>query len=113
MEAINKIVKKMLKKKLGAAKGDWPEMLPEALSVINTLYRRSTRETLFFLAFGTKGVLLVEINAATYRMESYDPVENKAQRALNLDVIEKCYLQTTYPPILQLVRQTPIIQNRD
>ncbi|CAL9004490.1 unnamed protein product [Prunus brigantina] len=31
VEAINKIIKKTLKKKLGAAKGNWPEILPEAL----------------------------------------------------------------------------------
>ncbi|CAL8994597.1 unnamed protein product, partial [Prunus brigantina] len=40
--SINKIIKKTLKKKLGAAKGNWPETLPEALWSINTSYRRST-----------------------------------------------------------------------
>ncbi|CAL9017964.1 unnamed protein product [Prunus brigantina] len=42
VEAINKIIKKTLKKKLGAAKGNWPEILPEAIWAINTSYRRST-----------------------------------------------------------------------
>ncbi|CAL2270294.1 unnamed protein product [Prunus armeniaca] len=38
VEAINKIIKKTLKKKLGAANGDWLAILPEALWVINTSY---------------------------------------------------------------------------
>ncbi|XP_021809627.1 uncharacterized protein K02A2.6-like [Prunus avium] len=51
VEAINKIIKRTLKKKLGAAKGAWPDLLPEALWAINTSYRRSTGETPFSLAF--------------------------------------------------------------
>ncbi|CAL9019665.1 unnamed protein product, partial [Prunus brigantina] len=54
VEAINKIIKKTLKKKLGAAKGNWPAILPETLWAINTSYRRSTGETPFSLAFGTE-----------------------------------------------------------
>ncbi|CAL9024100.1 unnamed protein product, partial [Prunus brigantina] len=70
VEAINKIIKKTLKKKLGAAKGNWPEILPEALWSINTSYRRSTGETPFSLAFGTEAVVPVEL-------------------ALNLDLIDE------------------------
>lgn len=62
VEAINKIIKKTLKKKLGAAKGELPEILLEALWAINTSYRRSTGKTLFSLSFGTEAVVPVEIN---------------------------------------------------
>ncbi|CAL2270970.1 unnamed protein product [Prunus armeniaca] len=72
----------MLKKKLGAVKGE----LPEALWAINTSYRRSTYETPFSLAFGTEVVVPVEINAPTCRTTSYDPKQNEAQLALNLDL---------------------------
>ncbi|KAI5345931.1 hypothetical protein L3X38_013808 [Prunus dulcis] len=51
VEAINKIVKKLLKRQLDKAKGAWPEKLPEALWAIRTSYRTSTGETPFSLAF--------------------------------------------------------------
>ncbi|CAL8991543.1 unnamed protein product [Prunus brigantina] len=70
VEAINKIIKKTLKKKLGAAKGNWPEILPEAIWAINTSYRRSTGETPFSLAFGTEAVVPVELRNATYKQRT-------------------------------------------
>ncbi|CAL9011014.1 unnamed protein product, partial [Prunus brigantina] len=93
VEAINKIIKKTLKKKLGAAKGNWPEILPEALWAINTSYRRSTGETPFSLAFGTEAVVPVEVHAPTCRTASYDPQQNENQLALNLDLIDEHRLQ--------------------
>ncbi|CAL9024364.1 unnamed protein product [Prunus brigantina] len=87
VEAINKIIKKTLKKKLGAA--FWPEILPEALWAINTSYRRSTGETPFSLAFGTEAVVPVEVHAPTCRTATYDPQQNEHQLALNLDLIDE------------------------
>ncbi|XP_016647073.1 PREDICTED: uncharacterized protein LOC107880313 [Prunus mume] len=89
VEAINKIIKKTLKKKLGAAKGNWPAILPEALWAINTSYRRSTGETPFSLAFGTEAVVQVEVHAPTCRTASYDPQQNEHQLAHNLDLIDE------------------------
>ncbi|CAL8168643.1 unnamed protein product [Prunus armeniaca] len=63
MGKYNKIIKKTLRKKLGAAKGNWPAILPEALWAINTSYRRSTSEA----------VVPVEVHAPTCRTTSYDP----------------------------------------
>ncbi|KAI5328567.1 hypothetical protein L3X38_027964 [Prunus dulcis] len=42
VEAINKIVKKLLKRQLDKAKGAWPEKLPEALWAIRTSYRTAS-----------------------------------------------------------------------
>ncbi|KAI5351522.1 hypothetical protein L3X38_004413 [Prunus dulcis] len=56
VEAINKIVKKLLKRQLDKAKGAWPEKLPEALWAIRTSYRTSTGETPFSMAFGSEAV---------------------------------------------------------
>ncbi|CAL2245634.1 unnamed protein product [Prunus armeniaca] len=89
VEAMNKIIKKTLKKKLGAAKGNWPAILPEALWAINTYYRRSTGVTSFSLAFCTEAIVSVEVHAPTCRMESYDPQQNEQQLALNLDLIDE------------------------
>ncbi|CAL9002342.1 unnamed protein product, partial [Prunus brigantina] len=54
VEAMNKIVKKLLKRQLEKAKGAWPEKLPEALWAIRTSYRTATGETPFSMAFGSK-----------------------------------------------------------
>ncbi|BFG25370.1 hypothetical protein CerSpe_116440 [Prunus speciosa] len=89
VEAINKIIKKTLKKKLGAARGAWPDLLPEALWAINTSYRRSTGETPFSLAFGTEAVVPVEINAPSCRTASYNPEQNETLLTLNLDLIDE------------------------
>ncbi|KAI5324012.1 hypothetical protein L3X38_033085 [Prunus dulcis] len=61
VEAINKIVKKLLKRQLDKAKGAWPEKLPEALWAIRTSYRTPTGETPFSLTFGSEAVVPVEI----------------------------------------------------
>ncbi|CAL2264968.1 unnamed protein product [Prunus armeniaca] len=89
VEAINKIIKKTLKKKLGATKGNWPAILPKALWAINTSYRKSTGDTPFSLAFGTEVVVMVEVHAPTCRTTSYDPRQNGHQLALNLDLIDE------------------------
>ncbi|CAL8993393.1 unnamed protein product [Prunus brigantina] len=89
VEAINKTIKKTLKKNLGAAKGNWPAIVPEALRAINTSYRRSTGETPFSLAFDTEAIEPVEVHAPTCRTVSYDPPQNEQQLALNLDLINK------------------------
>ncbi|KAI5355346.1 hypothetical protein L3X38_008241 [Prunus dulcis] len=60
VEAINKIVKKLLKRQLDKAKGAWPENLPEALWAIRTSYRTSTGETPFSMAFGSEAVGIYE-----------------------------------------------------
>ncbi|KAI5346796.1 hypothetical protein L3X38_014675 [Prunus dulcis] len=60
VEAINKIVKKLLKRQLDKAKGAWPEKLPEALWAIQTSYRTSTGETPFSMAFGSEAVGIYE-----------------------------------------------------
>ncbi|CAL2278563.1 unnamed protein product [Prunus armeniaca] len=117
IDVINKIIKKTLKKKLRAAKGDWPAILPEALWAINTLYQRSTSKTPFSLAFGIEAVVPVKVHAPTCQTASYDPKQNGHQLALNLDLIDEHRsqaqlrrLQTANGSVLRLSRQTPIVQ---
>ncbi|BFG37056.1 hypothetical protein CerSpe_233300 [Prunus speciosa] len=89
VEAVNKIIKKLLKRQLNSAKGAWPEKLPEALWAIRTSYRTSTGETPFSLAFGSEAVVPVEIGESSYRTESFEPKANEAAVALSLDLIEE------------------------
>ncbi|CAL9020937.1 unnamed protein product [Prunus brigantina] len=89
VEAINKIIKKLLKRQLNNAKGAWPEKLPEALWAIRTSFRTSIGETPFSLDFGSKAVVPIEIGEPSYRTESFSPKANEEALALNLDLIEE------------------------
>ncbi|CAL2254440.1 unnamed protein product [Prunus armeniaca] len=89
VEAVNKIIKKILKTKLDKAKGCWPKLLPKVLWSYCTIFRTSTGETPFSLSFGTKAVAPVEIGQPTYRTSTYDSEANDQQLALNLDFIDE------------------------
>ncbi|CAL8992882.1 unnamed protein product, partial [Prunus brigantina] len=89
VEAMKKIVKKLLKRQLDKAKGAWPEKLPEALWAIRTSYRTTTGETPFSMAFGSEAVVPVEIGEPSYRTETLAPRANEEAHALSLDLIEE------------------------
>ncbi|CAL2239561.1 unnamed protein product [Prunus armeniaca] len=52
VKAINKIIKKLLKRQLNNAKGAWLEKLPEALWAIRTSFRTSTGEAVVPVEIG-------------------------------------------------------------
>ncbi|CAL9024922.1 unnamed protein product [Prunus brigantina] len=89
LEAMNKIVKKLLKRQLDKAKGAWPEKLLEALWAIRTSYRTATGEAPFSMAFGSEAVVPVEIGEPSYRTETFAPKANEEVLALSLDLIEE------------------------
>ncbi|XP_028070291.1 uncharacterized protein LOC114272782 [Camellia sinensis] len=55
--ASNRTILDGIKKRLKAAKGKWVEELPNVLWVYRTTLRRSNRESLFFMAYGTDAVI--------------------------------------------------------
>jgi hypothetical protein len=89
VEAVNKILKRTMRTKLGEKKGAWPELLPEVLWAYRTSYKAATGETPFSLAFGAEAVVPVEMNVATHRVETFDPNENEEQLCLNRDLLEE------------------------
>ncbi|XP_059429079.1 uncharacterized protein LOC132162878 [Corylus avellana] len=72
VEATNKTIFKILKKKLGDQKGDWADDLLEVLWAYRTMKRTPTDETPYALAFDTEAVIPAEITIATK-----DPAEGK------------------------------------
>ncbi|XP_004296218.1 PREDICTED: gypsy retrotransposon integrase-like protein 1-like [Fragaria vesca subsp. vesca] len=76
VEAVNKIIKKLLKKKLDDEKGLWAQRLPETLWAIRTTATRSTGETPFSLAFGTEAVIPIELTVPSGRVEGYNEDTN-------------------------------------
>ncbi|KAL2466653.1 Uncharacterized protein Adt_42504 [Abeliophyllum distichum] len=59
VEAVNKIIKHTLKRKLECAKGGWAEELSETLSSYRTTSRTATGETPFTMAYGAEAMIPV------------------------------------------------------
>ena len=87
VEAANKVIKRLLKTRLGAKKGAWVDELPGVLWAYRTTHKTATGETPFALAFGHKAVVSVEIGATTHRIDHFDEQENNDQMCLNLDML--------------------------
>jgi hypothetical protein len=91
VEANNKTIFKILKKKLGDRKGDWADDLPEVLWAYRTTRRTPMEETLYALAFRTEAVIPAELGSGSLRVESYKAEANAEGLKLHLDLLqEKC-----------------------
>lgn len=89
IEAVNKIIKKLLKKKLDDVKGQWARKLPEALWVIQTMSTESMGETPFSMAFDTKVAILIELAMSSGRVKNYDEETYAEGLQLNMDLIKE------------------------
>ena len=89
MEAINKIIKGILKKRLEERNGAWVDELPGVLWAYRTTQNISTGETPFSLAFGTDAVIPAEIRIPSHRTAYFDKAENASLIASNLDFVEE------------------------
>jgi len=67
---------KIIKTRLEGVKGIWPEELPSVLWAYRTTARTPTRETLFWLTYGSKAVIQVEVGLTNYRVHNHDESEN-------------------------------------
>jgi hypothetical protein len=89
VEATNKNLVKILKKKLPKRKGGWVEYLPEVMWSYRTTISSATSETPYSLAFGVKAVILVEIGSPSFRIQHYNPRFNSTGLKLHLDLLEE------------------------
>ncbi|XP_016206094.1 uncharacterized protein LOC107646425 [Arachis ipaensis] len=74
-----------LKKKLGEAKGEWADLIPEILWSYNTSIQSATGETPFKLVYGAEALIPVEVS----RTELYDQSNNLQARTAELDLVEE------------------------
>ncbi|XP_024027041.1 uncharacterized protein LOC112093216 [Morus notabilis] len=89
LEAINKILKYTLKKKLDSLKGKWAEELLNVLWAYRTTSRTTTDETSLSMAYGVKTVLIVEIEMPTLRtVMNNDDINIEAMNG-ELDLLEE------------------------
>nr|KYP31976.1 Transposon Ty3-I Gag-Pol polyprotein [Cajanus cajan] len=83
-EAANKVILKELKRRLGQAKGSWPDHLPEILWAYRCTPQSSTKETPFRLTYGTNAMIPVEVGEPTLRRQQFN--EDTNREALNIDL---------------------------
>ena len=65
------------------------EDLPSILWAYHTTSRISMGETLFSLVYGTKSVILVEIEMPNFRTSNFNKKDNEAELRLNLDLLDE------------------------
>ena len=66
VEAPNKVIKKLLKTRLGEKKGAWVDEHPRVLWPYQTTHKTATGETPFALAFGHEAVIPIVIGVGTH-----------------------------------------------
>ena len=89
VEATNKTIKKLLKKKLQQKKGLWVAELPNVLWAYRTTRQTATGETPYSLVFRTEAVLPIERKLISFRVQNYEPEDNEAKLRVNLDLLEE------------------------
>ncbi|XP_024018662.1 uncharacterized protein LOC112090784 [Morus notabilis] len=89
VEAVNKIIKVTLKRRLNAHKGKWADELPKVLWAYRTTSRTTTGETPFSMAYGIEVVLPVEVSIPTSRITRYEEGRNAELMGLELDLLEE------------------------
>ncbi|XP_050387685.1 uncharacterized protein LOC126803985 [Argentina anserina] len=83
VEAANKLIKGLLRKKQDEAKGLWPEKLDNVLWAIRTTPTEATGETSFCLMYSTEVVLPIEVIQPTQRVSLFDPETNSENMQLD------------------------------
>ncbi|XP_015966622.1 uncharacterized protein LOC107490362 [Arachis duranensis] len=89
VESANRIILQGLRKKLGEAKGEWADLIPEILWSYNTSIQSATGETPFKLVYGAEALIPVEVSVPTLRTEFYDQSNNLQARTAELDIVEE------------------------
>ena len=89
VEAVNKVIVNILKKRLDDAKGRWVEELPHVLWTYRTTPRRSIGETPFSMTYGAKAVIPLETGFPTLRTNAFTSNDNDRLLEKSLDLIEE------------------------
>ncbi|XP_004296026.1 PREDICTED: uncharacterized protein LOC101306711 [Fragaria vesca subsp. vesca] len=89
VEAINKLIKQNLKKRLEDVKGLWAAKLLKVLWTLRTTPIAATGESPYLLSYGTEAVIPVEMEVPSERVTTYDPETNTTGLRLNMDLLEE------------------------
>ena len=89
VEAINKIIKVTLKRRLNTLKGRWALELPLVLWSYRTTVRTAVGETPFSMAYSTEAMIPAEVKISSFRYENFDEETNTSLLATERDMIEE------------------------
>ncbi|XP_020202768.1 uncharacterized protein LOC109788451 [Cajanus cajan] len=89
VEAANKVILTVLKKRLGDSKGAWAEELVEVLWAYRCTPQSTTRETRFRLTYSTDAMIPVEVGEPSFRRLHFDEESNNSSLRAEIDVIDE------------------------
>ncbi|KAF5447261.1 hypothetical protein F2P56_032828 [Juglans regia] len=120
VEATNKTIVGILKKKVGEKKGAWAYELSKILWAYRTTSKTSSGETPFALAYGIEAMILVEVGVPSHRSLHFNDCENERKLEEHLDLLKKkgkclnkgSYLQEEDKVVFQQKSKTKILQSR-
>jgi len=90
VESANRVLLRVLKRRLEKAKGKWAEKVPRIVWSYHTTPQSNTHETPFSLAYGTDAMIPVEIQESSPRFLNFIAEESNEERKVNLDLLTKC-----------------------
>nr|KYP74527.1 Transposon Ty3-I Gag-Pol polyprotein [Cajanus cajan] len=88
-EAANKVILRELKKRLGNAKGEWPDMLPGILWAYHCTPQSTTQETPYRLTYGADAMIPVEVGQTSHRRQVFNNEQNNHELATDLDLLDE------------------------
>nr|KYP62073.1 Transposon Ty3-I Gag-Pol polyprotein [Cajanus cajan] len=88
-EAANKVILRELKKRLGNAKGQWPDELPSILWAYHCTPQSTTQETPYRLTYGADAMILVEVGETSHRRQVFNNKQNARKLAADLDLVNE------------------------
>ena len=88
-EVTNRSLLKIIKIQFEGEKSAWAEELPNILWLYRMAIRVPMGETPFWLTFGTKAVILVEVGLMNIRIMAYEEQRNHQELNNNLDLVDE------------------------
>nr|KYP33663.1 Transposon Ty3-I Gag-Pol polyprotein [Cajanus cajan] len=88
-EAANKVILRELKKRLGSAKGQWPDELPNILWAYHCTPQSTMQEMPYRLTFGADAMIPVQVSKTSHRRRTFDSEKNAQEAAVNIDLTDE------------------------
>nr|KYP44641.1 Transposon Ty3-I Gag-Pol polyprotein [Cajanus cajan] len=88
-EVANKVILRELKKRLGDAKGQWPDELPSILWAYHCTPQSTIQETPYMLTYGTDAMIPVEVRETSHRRQIFNSEQNAQELAADLDLVDE------------------------
>ncbi|XP_068504609.1 uncharacterized protein [Phaseolus vulgaris] len=89
VEYANRVLLRVLKRRLEKAKGTWAEEVHRIVWAYHTTPQSTTRETPFSLVYGSEAIILVEIQESSPRFQNFVAEESNEERKVNLDLLDE------------------------